>query len=88
MDDDGVGVGKGVVLWLKMALVTFKLRTFAHAFTPPLNPLPIAWRGDFKMRFSPPLQYLEREPGGEVSESPETFRLINHKLKRITSYDR
>ena len=45
-------------------------RTFAHAFTPPLNPLPIAWRGDFKMRFSPPLQYLEREPGGEVSESP------------------
>ena len=46
-------------------------RTFAHAFTPPLNPLPIAWRGDFKMRFSPPLQVLERWPGGEVSESPD-----------------
>jgi len=49
---------------------TILYRTFAHAFTPPLNPLPIAWRGDFKMRFSPPLQYLERGPGGEVSESP------------------
>ncbi|GEM_PF-1383425 len=23
------------------------------------------------MRFSPPLQYLERGPGGEVSESPD-----------------
>jgi len=48
-------------------------RTFAHAFTPPLNPLPIAWRGDFKMRFSPLLQYLERGPGGEVSESPDVY---------------
>jgi len=34
------------------------LRTFAHAFTPPLNPLSMQWGGDFKMRFSPPLQVL------------------------------
>jgi len=50
-----------------------RIRTFAHAFTPPLNPLPIAWRGDFKMRFSPPLQVLERGPGGAVSESPDAY---------------
>jgi|GEM_PF-1117108 len=58
-----------------------KIRTFAHAFTPPLNPLPIAWRGDFKMRFSPPLQVLERGPGDEVSESPEDNQL--HLLESI-----
>jgi len=27
------------------------------------------------MRFSPPLQVLERGPGGEVSESPARFSL-------------
>jgi len=42
----------------------------------------IAWRGDFKMRFSPPLQVLERGPGGEVSESPGVMiRLILHWRK-------
>jgi len=29
------------------------------------------------MRFSPPLQVLEREPGGEVSESPNLLSAVN-----------
>jgi len=28
------------------------------------------------MRFSPPLQVLERGPGGEVSESPDWFLIV------------
>jgi len=28
------------------------------------------------MRFSPPLQVLERGPGGEVSESPDLMKMI------------
>ena len=32
------------------------------------------------MRFSPPLQVLEREPGGEVSESPKDVTEIALRL--------
>jgi len=81
-DEDIIKVNRSALSKTEVKIITFDKqleifepprhqdRTFAHAFTPPLNPLPIAWRGDFKMRFSPPLQVLERGPGGEVSESP------------------
>jgi len=34
------------------------------------------------MRFSPPLQVLERGPGGEVSESPEPISFDHNKHHR------
>jgi len=37
------------------------------------------------MRFSPPLQVLERGPGGEVSESPE-FVFVNSATGEYTQF--
>jgi len=35
------------------------------------------------MRFSPPLQVLERGPGGEVSESPELKKIYMKRAVEI-----
>ncbi len=35
------------------------------------------------MRFSPPLQVLERVPGGEVSESPDIKSISDNRIRII-----
>jgi|GEM_PF-2579296 len=39
------------------------------------------------MRFSPPLQYLERGPGGEVSESPDFVSFVSLWFKMVFPVD-
>ncbi len=57
-----VGIGFLVVMGLAAFLAIKKYQS------PPLNPLPITWRGDLTLQQAPPLYAVERGLGGEDSK--------------------